>query len=308
MRKQNIVVTGANGFVARFLIPHLEKMEHEIIQLHYKKEPESSNEWNPDYGDITPSVFENTDMVIHLAGENIAVHKWSSNQKEYLYKNRRACIKTICEAFNDCKNPPKRILMASAIGFYAVSNDLGVSTVDEKSSHGNSTASQICQKMENEALQYLPKNTSLVRMRFGVVLNPEGGMLKKILPSFTFCLGGKIASGKQMLSWVSMTDLIRAITFLINHETIQGPVNITSPEPVSNKQFTNLLSKIIHRPAFLPMPAFVIKLLFGEMGEEFMLNGVNVKPTVLEQANFQFLYPNLTQALKHELAEKQIDS
>lgn len=282
------------------LIPVLEAKGHEIYKLSRSK-PEGANDiqWDA-YEGFAESEFEKLegiDAVIHLAGENVG-ETWTDEKKKRIKKSRVEGTRTLVDALAKLDDPPKIFVSASAIGFYG---DRGDEILTEDSEAGVGFFPEVCQAWEIEGEKAKEFGARVVHPRIGVVLAKNGGALEKMLTPFKFGVGGTIGSGEQWMSWVAIDDLIKMLVFAIENENLHGAFNVTAPNPVQNEEFTDTLGKVLHRPTFIPIPAFGIKMLFGEMGEKLLLEGCRVLPKRLENAGFTFDYPNLEEAMRHVL-------
>ncbi|MDP4528157.1 TIGR01777 family oxidoreductase [Alkalimonas delamerensis] len=235
------------------------------------------------------------DAVLNLAGEPIADKRWSKSQKNRICQSRWAITEQLSTLIQQASNPPKVFISGSAIGYYGRQDP---HCIDE--SHQDfypEFSHDVCARWENLAKRAASDRTRVCLLRTGIVLAADGGALKKMLPPFRFGLGGRIGDGQQMMSWVHLDDMVAIIDFLLQHSELDGPINATAPKAVSNQRFAELLAERLKRPALLPMPAFMVRLLFGEMGD-LLLYGQNVYPKKLLDAGFQFSYPDLRQALQ----------
>jgi uncharacterized protein (TIGR01777 family) len=234
------------------------------------------------------------DAVVHLAGAPIAV-RWTERRKREILESRVLGTRRIVEAIAREPRPPRVLVCASAIGFYG---DRGAETLTEESGPGSDFLAGVVQEWEREARATAAR---AVQLRFGVVLSPRGGALAKMLPAFRLGAGGTLGPGSQWMSWIALDDLVRVIVFAIDSQALAGPVNAVSPNPVTNAEFTATLGRVLRRPAVIPVPAFVLRTLFGEMARMTMLASQRVKPSRLERAGFVFDHPALEEALRHEL-------
>ncbi len=289
----NYLITGGTGFIGSELVKKLVQKGDTVTVLSRKK-----NQKNPsvrfinNFSEIDQN--EEIDCVINLAGEPIAAKKWSRKQKEILLNSRLDVTKKIIELIAKLNHKPSLLISASAIGFYGSSED---EVLDEKSPQKVEFTNQLCSAWEAQALEAQGLGVRTCIIRLGVVLGKNGGALAKMLPAFKFGLGGKIASGKQFMSWVHREDVLSAIEFLINNDKLSGVFNVTAPNPVTNAEFTQTLAKTLRRPAFFDMPHFVVKMLFGEMGEVLLASGQRVVPKNLLDAGFNFRFEKLEKAL-----------
>jgi uncharacterized protein (TIGR01777 family) len=300
-----ILIAGATGMVGQALVKALEA-DHTLVLL--GRDPLKLKQCFAKHTAIgwqafldTHNPLDDIDVVINLAGENIGEGRWSVARKDLIISSRVNATHTLATACAHSANKNIRLLNASAIGVYGRSAQPD-QIYDEQSPISNPPKdflSTVGRAWEEALAPAEQAGVSVVKMRFGVVLSKNGGALAKMLPAFKFGLGGPIGSGQQSFSWVSLHDLIRAITWLIQHPEITGPVNIVAPEWVTQRQFAKMLGKILHRPAVLPLPAAVVKLQFGQMGQELLLNGIAVRSSVLIKHGFEFSYPKLEGALDH---------
>ncbi len=244
--------------------------------------------------DFRPSDFEGVQAVINLAGETVS-QKWTDKAKEEIRSSRVTTTKNLANALSQIKYPPEVVINASAIGYYGDGKE---KVFDESNAPGSDFLSQVVVEWEKALL--VP-HTRIVFARLGIVLSKNGGALKKMLLPFKLGLGGELGDGKQMMSWIAIEDVCRAIHHILKDRTISGPVNLVSPNPVHNKSFTKTLGKVLHRPTIFPVPVFAVRLLFGEMGENLLLGSTAVNPKVLLDTGYKFSYPFLEQALEHEL-------
>ncbi len=296
-----ILITGASGLVGGKLIPVLEAKGHEIFKLSRSKAKNADEiQWDAFTG-FTEEEFlklENLDAVVHLAGDNVAGGNWTDEKKKSIKDSRVKGTRTLVDALKRTENPPKIFVSASATGFYGDRQD---EILTEESPKGEGFLPDVCQEWENEAEQATEFGARIVLPRIGVVLTKDGGALEKMLTPFKFGVGGTVGSGEQFMSWIAIDDLIKILVFALENESLSGAVNAVAPNPVTNETFTNTFGKVLHRPTFIPVPAFGIKLLFGEMGETLLLEGCRVVPKKLQEAGFAFEFPDLENALKHVL-------
>jgi uncharacterized protein (TIGR01777 family) len=279
----NILISGASGLIGSELVPYLKVQGHSVFILN-RNNKDSSFNWDPSTGHIQLDSNIELDAVINLNGVNIGDQRWSPERKQQITQSRINSTDLLARTIAKLPNPPKVFLSASAIGFYG---DTGSHTVDEKSPLGNNFLSKIVEPWEQAALPAKTAGIRTVLMRSGVVITPKGGALKKMLLPFKLGLGGRVGSGQQYMSWISLSDELRAIEFLLNSD-VSGPVNLTSPTPVSNQNFTKALGRALNRPTIFPMPEFVVKAIFGEMGDLLLLGSSRVLPSVLIEKGFIF--------------------
>ena len=295
-----ILIGGSHGLVGTALIKSLEAQAHEIFRL-VRHAPTSKTEveWSPDRYSIALARIEGFDAVVNLAGESIAEGSWTDDKKRRIRESRVKGTKLLGDALANLTVPPKSFVCASAIGYYG---NRGGEVLTETSAPGDDFLAKVCAEWEGATALATEKGIRVVNTRFGIILDTNGGALKKMLPPFRMGVGGRIGGGQQWMSWIALDDVIRGIEFALVNESIRGPVNYVAPHPVSNAVFTNSLGKVLSRPTIFPIPAFAIKLMFGEMGEALLLGGQRVAPERLLGGGYEFSYSQLEAALAHILA------
>ncbi len=295
------------GFIGSALTQWLSSQGHSLTRLvrdpsfqdpHHQPQHQIVV-WNPQNKMIDLSSLENHDVVIHLAGENIAKQKWTQATKVKIKESRVQGTAFLSETLAKLKNPPKLLLSASAIGFYG--NRDPKEKINETSLPGQGFLPEVAQAWEKAAEAAQKRGIRVIHMRFGLVLASHGGALSRMLPLFKLGLGGKIGSGKQIMSWISLYEIGPIISHLIFNQKISGPVNFVAPQPLSNEEFSRVLAQVLSRPALFPLPAFVARLLLGEMAEELLLSGANVIPQKLQDSGYSFKFPSLKETLQHLL-------
>lgn len=298
-QSMNILVTGSTGLVGSAVVPFLTTGGHRVVRLvrGTARGPDEV-EWNPQAGTIDAAKLEGLDAVVHLAGENIATGRWNAAKKARIRDSRVVGTRVLSEALAKLTNKPRVLVGASAIGFYGGRGD---DVMTESSTPGSSFLCQVCRDWEGATEPARAAGIRVVNLRIGVVLTPRGGALEKMLLPFKLCVGGVVGTGRQFWSWIALDDVIGAIHHAITHEELAGPVNAVSPEPVMNRDFTKTLGRVLGRPTIAPLPAFVVKLLMGEMGEELLLASTRVVPNRLQESGYQFRCPTLEGALRHLL-------
>ena len=286
---QRIAITGASGLIGTALIGHLKSEGHTVQRL-VRRPVVSADEiqWDPSAGTVDLNALEGVDAVIHLAGVNVGDKRWSKKYKAEILNSRLLGTTTIANAVNAVK--PQVFISASAIGWYGESGNRSVVETDRV---GDDFLAAVCREWEGAA--DLVTDVRTVKIRTGLVLDPTGGALGRMLPLFRLGLGGKLGNGKQWWSWITLHDVIRAITFLLENK-VSGPVNLTSPNPVTNQEFTSALARAMHRPALFPAPAIALKIALGGFSSE-ILGSKKVTPQALADAGFTWDYPHITNAL-----------
>lgn len=295
----NIAMTGATGLIGRELLSFLSRLGHRVFPLVRKVAKKGEIYWDFNAGKIELEKLEAMDAFIHLAGENIASRRWTKKKKEMIYKSRVEGTAFLIDALNGLKKPPRVFISASAIGYYGSQSHL---VEDEKMQAGEGFLARVCEKWEEQAMRF--KRGRVVLARFGLVLSPKGGMLHKMLLPFRWGLGAQLGSGKQLMSWISLDDAIHLIQHLLISPSIQGPVNVCTPNFVSNAEFSKVLAKVLGRPCFFSIPGFFLRFVFGEMAKEMLLSSIGAMPKKIQASGFSFFYPDLESALVHLLKKR----
>ena len=286
---QRIAITGASGLIGAALVGHL-KSEGHTVQRFVRRPVVAPDEiqWDPKTGYVDIEALRGVDAIIHLAGVGVGDKRWSKKYKAEILNSRLLGTTAIAHAVNEVK--PQVFISASAIGWYGESGNRAVVESDRV---GDDFLAAVCR--EWEAAADLATGTRVVKIRTGLVLDPTGGALGRMLPLLRLGLGGKLGNGKQWWSWITLHDQIRAITFLLENN-ISGPINLTSPNPVTNQEFTSALARAMHRPALFPAPAIALKIALGGFSSE-ILGSKKVTPQALTDAGFIWDYPHITSAL-----------
>lgn len=295
-----ILVSGSHGLVGSALVNSLQHDGHELFSL-VRSAPKSASEleWNPERRPVTQSRLEGMDAVVHLAGESIAEGRWSDDKKRRIRDSRVKGTTTLSEALANLQNPPGTFICASAIGYYG---NRGDEILTEASAPGNDFLSGVCVEWERATKPAVDKGIRVINARFGIILSKDGGALAKMLTPFRMGVGGRIGDGKQWMSWIALDDVVDALKLAVTSDSIRGPVNFVAPNPVTNIEFTRTLGKVLSRPTIFPIPAFGVRLAFGEMADALLLSSQRVKPLELEKSAYPFAYPALSSALQHLLA------
>jgi uncharacterized protein (TIGR01777 family) len=292
-----LAVTGASGLIGSALVPSLEAAGHRVLRVTRGRAGPGQTRWDPATQTIDHAAFEGIDGAIHLAGENIA-ERWTENHKRAILESRRQGTRLLAETMARLNPRPRFLIAASAIGIYG---NRGDETLTERSLPGTGFAAEVAQVWENSSVPAQDAGIRVARLRFGLVLTAAGGVLGKMLPPFRVGLGGKLGDGKQYMSWISMLDLIGIVHHVIGAQELSGPINATSPNPVTNEEFTRTLGRVLERPTPFPVPAMVLRAMFGQMADEVVLGGARVLPEKLEQIGFGFRFPQLEPALRAAL-------
>jgi hypothetical protein len=297
-----IAITGATGMIGSKLIAFLLAQGHQMAVItrrsSYHQAQTSVIIWDPNLNYIEIEQLEGFDVVIHLAGTNVGEY-WSPEHKKSILESRTLSTRLLCESLAKVVSKPKLLISASAIGFYG--NHPPQEFLDENSPLGKGFLADVCGQWEAQTHVAAQAGIRVVRMRLGVVLSKTGGALSKMRLPFQLGIGGRLGNGRQMMSWVALDEIPYVVDHLIKNRQISGAVNVVSPQAVSNAQFTKTLGKIIHRPTVLPVPGFVIRLLFGEMGQNLLLEGAHVLPRRLQESGYQFHLADLEAALERTI-------
>lgn len=290
-----IVLAGGSGFVGRALAQSLRASGHEVRSLVRRRaqRPDESP-WNPRRGEIDRGFLVDADAVVNLAGENLAAGRWTAARRARIRDSRVEPTRTLVAAMQGIKRPPAVFLCASAVGIYGGSGD---AVVTENSARGQGFLADVCAAWEERAAQAEALGVRTVRLRFGVVLAAHGGALARMLPLFRLGLGGRLGSGRQWMSWISLADTLGAIGLALEDTRCRGPVNVVSPVPVTNAEFARELARALHRPAVLPAPAWALRLVLGRgLADEALLASTRAEPGELRRLGYTFRHPALSAA------------
>ena len=296
-----VLVTGATGFVGKKLVSELVNRNYKVSILTRNLENARRrlpiecqiHRWEPELYPPSSQSFDGVDAVIHLAGENIADGRWTSKRKNLIKNSRVLSTRNLVSTLASIKNPPKIFISSSAVGFYGKNKHV---ELYESLDSGKDFLAEVCKEWEKEAFKAKDRNIRTVALRIGIVLGYEGGAMKKILPPFWAGVGGKLGDGDQWMSWIHVKDLVEMITHCIENNSIQGVYNATSPEPVTNKEFTKCLAKMLRRPALIPVPKFALKIILGEMSD-LLLGSLKVSSLKIIESGYKFKFPDLNSAL-----------
>jgi uncharacterized protein (TIGR01777 family) len=299
-----VLITGGSGLVGQALIPRLLKEGHEVAGLVRPAgkplEKLRSIAWRPKTGEIDQAAlvkFGGAPALVHLAGENIAGGRWTEKQKRKIRDSRVVSTRLLCESLARISRP-EVFVAASAIGFYG---NRGEKILTERSAPGNEFLSDVTVGWEEACDALRRAGSRVVNLRFGVILSANGGALAKMLPVFKAGFGGRVGNGKQWMSWVSIEDVVNVILAALKRADFAGAINVVSPSPVRNEEFTSLLGKVLRRPTVLPAPAFALRILFGELADALLLTSQRVMPERLQALGYQFQFPNLENALRNTI-------
>jgi uncharacterized protein (TIGR01777 family) len=295
-----VAISGSSGLIGKTLSAKLEEGGHQVVSL-VRRPPASAAEigWDPSKGLSEPDSAEGLDAIVHLAGANIGESRWSDSRKQLLRESRVDSTSKLMASLLKLERPPRRVLAASAIGYYG---DRGDELLDERSTVGTGFLAELTADWEEASRTSSDFADRVYILRTGIVLSTEGGALAKMLTPFKLGAGGVIGSGDQYMSWISIQDEVAAIVHLLASDLSSGPVNLTAPAPVTNREFTKTLGKALGRPTIFPLPAFMVKTIFGEMGEDLLLGSTRVEPDRLEKDGFVFAQPGFEAALRTVLA------
>ena len=294
-----ILITGASGLIGSALRKSFTGKGFEMLPAS-RSESKSENEiqWNSDTGFADEDLprLEGLDAAIHLAGENISAFRWTDEKKKAIRDSRVHGTRTMIETFARLNKQPKVFVSASAIGFYG---DRGDDEMTETSSAGDTFLSEVSKEWESESRRAEDMGIRTVLLRNGIVLSKDGGALATMMTPFKLGVGGVVGSGKQWMSWISLDDVVAIVNFALENENLRGAINVSSPNPVTNEEFTKTLGEVLYRPTFLPLREFAVNLVFGEMGDALLIDSTKVLPKRLLDAGYKFKYPDLKPALEH---------
>jgi uncharacterized protein (TIGR01777 family) len=296
---RRIAIAGASGFVGSALARHLESMGHAVVRIGRREDPRHHNiKWDPYKGVIDTEPLAGVRIVINLCGENTGERRWTPEWKQKLIDSRVVTTDLLARTMAKLDPHPRVLVNMSAIGYYG---DRGDEELDEESAEGHGFLAELVRKWEAAADPARDAGIRVVHPRTSPVLHPEGGMLEKLLPYVKIGGGAVIGHGQQWVSWISRSDVIRALSWISLHESLCGPLLVSSPSPVRNEEFMRTLAKALHRPTLVHVPEFAVKMVFGEMGEATVLSGQKIMPRQLIDSGFEFEHPTLAEALKYEM-------
>lgn len=297
MTPLRIAVTGASGLLGRPLVTQLRADGHVVVPMVRQAPAAGEIRWDPD-GDWDPAPLAEIDAVVHLAGKNIAEGRWTARRKREIELSRLRGTRCLVDYMCGLPTPPRTLVSASAMGYYG---DRGTVPVDEKAAAGEDWLARLVADWESEAKAAVNYGCRVVLSRTGLVLTPEGGVLGKMLPPFRAGVGGRLGSGMQWMSWIAIDDAVAALANAITDERYKGPINLSTPAPVINRDFTKALGKVLGRPTIFPVPAAALRLIFGELADGAILASQRVIPARLKELGFEWRYPELEGTLRHLL-------
>jgi uncharacterized protein len=293
----NVLISGATGLIGSALTRELEDGAHSVIRLIRSPRGENDVRWDPDAGTVEGSLG-GTDAVVHLAGESIAEGRWTVSKRERIMQSRKKGTRLLAEAIASLSEPPKVMVSASAVGYYG---DRGNELLREDSGPGSDFLAEVCQAWEAAADPAREAGIRVVHPRFGIVLSPQGGALGTTLPIFKLGGGGRIGNGRQWWSWVALDDVVGTIHHALENDSVEGPVNVGSPNPLTNAEYTKVLGKVLNRPTVVAVPAPAIRIAIGGMADALLLASQRMEPAKLKETGYDFRYPELEGALRHLL-------
>ncbi|MGA2987295.1 MAG: TIGR01777 family oxidoreductase [Terriglobia bacterium] len=294
-----ILLTGSSGLIGHALGAFLMADGHMVV--HLTRSPARGRHilWNPDAGTIEAEDLEDFDAVVHLAGETI-LGRWTAEKKARILESRTKGTRLLCESLAHLRNRPMVLVSASAVGYYG---DRGDQVLNEESSAGSLFLSEVAKAWEAATEPAARNHIRVVNLRIGFVLSKAGGGLATMLRPFKLGIGGRVGSGRQYLSWIAIDDVVGAISHAILSDALHGPVNAVAPHPVTNREFTKTLGRVLWRPTISPLPAFAAHMIMGEMADNLLLASARVQPARLLASGYEFRFPELKGALRHVLGK-----
>jgi uncharacterized protein (TIGR01777 family) len=297
----DVLVTGSHGLIGTALIPRLRARGDRVLRL-VRGTPEGSDDiaWDPTAGTIDAAALDGVDAVVHLAGAGIGDKKWTPERKQLVLDSRTQPTGLLARTLAALERKPRVLVSASAIGYYG---DRGDEILTEDSGPGEDFGARVCREWEDATSPAADAGIRVVRMRTGLVLAANGGLLHRLLLPFKLGLGGRLGSGKQYMSWIAIDDELRAILHLVENDTLAGPVNLTAPNSVTNAEFTSTLGNVVHRPTVLPTPLPALKIVYGSELVDTLLGSQRVSSAKLRSSGFEFSHPDLDAALRATLSD-----
>ena len=300
--QMDIIIGGASGLIGTALIEHFTEQGRRVSKLVRRTPDPGTDEiyWQPETGEIDAAKLERCQAVIHLGGVNIAGRRWTASYKKQLRQSRLTSTKLLAETLAQLRHPPHTFITASATGYFGNRDD---EILTEDSPPGDGFLPELCRQWEAATDPARQAGIRTVNLRLGIVLSGHGGALEKMIRIFKMGGGAILGSGRQYMSWITLTDVVRVVAFILANREITGPVNTITPHPVTNREFTRTLGRLLGKFIFFRAPAFAVRILMGEMGHTLLLGGHRVHPAKLQNAGFKFLYETLEPALRHELQQ-----
>ena len=305
-----ILVSGSTGFLGTSLIETLGREGHALVRLARPEtgQPDTTGaqaqtvRWDPVGDQFDAAAAEGADALVHLAGASIAGGRWNASRKNLLRTSRIDATRHLIGALSKLQRPPRIVVASSAIGYYG---DRADETLEETSAPGKDFLSAACREWEAETARGAEFGARVVMLRFGIILAAHGGALPRMALPIKLGVGGRLGSGRQWMSWLTLAEAVGMIRFALTNSGLAGPANTVSPNPMQNAAFINVLAKTLHRPALFPAPAFALRLALGEMADALLLVSQRVKPSKLEQAGYRFVQPDLAAALAEVFEERR---
>lgn len=296
-----IAISGASGLLGRALTANLGAAGFQVVRLVRHDAAPGEIAWDPDAGRLDPAALDGVHAVIHLSGESIA-QRWTPGRMRRIWDSRTRSTDLLARTLGRLDRKPAVFLSSSAVGIYGDRHNELLTEESAVATGASSFLASVCRAWEDATEPARAAGIRTIRLRIGIVLSPAGGALRLMLPPFRLGLGGRLGSGTQWMSWISLDDVLGAIRHVLEKPQLHGPVNLVAPSPVTNDEFTRCLAGVLRRPAVLPVPAGALRLALGQMAEETVLAGQRVAPQRLQATGYSFLYPELEGALRHLLA------
>ncbi len=303
-RRLRVAISGASGLVGTALSSFLTAGGHRVTRLVRRPADPEAREvyWRPGEGAIDAEGLEGIDAVVHLSGRSIAAARWTRRVRREIWDSRVTSTRLLAETLAGLEFRPRVLICASAVGYYG---DRGADPLVEAAAPGESFLADLCSAWEAATEPARAAGIRVVNLRNGLVLTAAGGVLTRLLLPFRLGIGGVLGNGRQYMSWIAMDDLLGVILHALQDDALNGPINAVSPQPVSNREFTRTLGRVLRRPTVFPLPAPLITAAFGQMGDELFLYSARAVPARLEESGFRYLYPSLEAALRFELGREK---